>query len=148
MDRIDPHQETPSQETRSSGAATPSPRGWRVGFLLLGWVFFALGAVGAFLPVLPTTPFMILALWAFSRSSQRFHLWLLNHRIVGPPLQRWTEHRVVPLLAKIAAVTAMAASLAYLIWFSDIPAYAVVLSALFMAGAAGYVLTRPGRTPG
>ena len=91
---------------------------------------------------------MILALWAFARSSRRFHDWLYNHRIFGPPLQRWSEHRVVPLHAKVAAVTAMVASLVYLIWFSDVPGYAIVLTALVMAGAAAYVLTRPSRAPG
>ncbi|MCG8509935.1 MAG: YbaN family protein [Rhodospirillales bacterium] len=143
MKTVDSRQDTPDADTIPA-----SPRGWRVVFFLLGWIFFGLGAVGAFLPVLPTTPFMILALWAFARSSRRFHDWLYNHRIFGPPLQRWSEHRVVPLHAKVAAVTAMVASLVYLIWFSDVPGYAIVLTALVMAGAAAYVLTRPSRAPG
>lgn len=143
-----------TQETANGSApaavepALPTPRGWRIGFFVLGWVFFGLGAVGAALPVLPTTPFMILALWAFARSSRRFHDWLYTHRIFGPPLRRWAEHRVVPLHAKIAAATAMSGSLVYLIWFSDIPGYAITVTALIMAGAATYVLTRPSRVPG
>jgi uncharacterized membrane protein YbaN (DUF454 family) len=60
----------------------------RWAFLALAWVSFALGVVGLVLPVVPTTPFMLVALWAFSRSSRRFHDWLYHHRIFGPPLQR------------------------------------------------------------
>jgi uncharacterized protein len=140
--------QNPTPASESTETVPPRPRGWRIGFFLLGWLFFGIGAVGAVLPVLPTTPFMILALWAFARSSRRFHTWLYTHRLFGPPLQRWTEHRVVPTHAKIAAVIAMAASLSYLIWFSDVPGYAVVLTAVVMAGAAAYVLSRPGRAPG
>jgi len=142
----------PQPETSAGPRPQPSvpatPRGWRIGFFLLGWLFFGVGAVGAVLPVLPTTPFMILALWAFARSSKRFHDWLYTHRIFGPPLRRWSEHRVIPRHAKAAAVTAMSASLIYLIWFSNAPAYTIILTALIMAVGAAYVLTRPSRIPG
>ena len=50
-------------------------------YLVLGWVFFSLGAVGVVLPLLPTTPFMVLALWAFSRGSVRFEQWLYHHPV-------------------------------------------------------------------
>lgn len=55
----------------------------------LGWFFVILGAIGAVLPLLPTTPFMILALGLFARSSPKFHAMLLNHKWFGPPLQQW-----------------------------------------------------------
>lgn len=80
-------------------------------FFALGWVFFLLGVLGFLLPVMPGTVFMILALWAFSRSSRRFHRWLYTHRWFGPPLQRWVEHRVVPWSARIVAYGSMLASL-------------------------------------
>lgn len=144
--------DTQEQEGYSGSPPSPSvpakPRGWRIGFFLLGWLFFGVGAVGAVLPVLPTTPFMILALWAFARSSTRFHDWLYTHRIFGPPLRRWSEHRVIPRHAKVAAVAAMSASLTYLIWFSNVPAYAIALTALIMAVGAAYVLSRPSRIRG
>jgi uncharacterized membrane protein YbaN (DUF454 family) len=82
-------------------------------YFSLGWLFFALGAAGAVLPVLPTTPFLLLSLWAFSRSSQRFHDWLYNHRWFGPPLQRWRRDRALPWSVKAVAFAGMAASLAY-----------------------------------
>ncbi len=117
-------------------------------YFSLGWVFFGLGVLGAFLPVLPTTPLMILALWAFSKSSPRFHDWLYTHKIFGPPLQRWQEHRVIPVIAKIAAVGAMTASLAYLVFFTATPWLYLMLTAVLMAAGATYILTKPSRAPG
>jgi len=118
-----------------------------VAFVALGWTFFGLGAIGVFLPVLPTTPFMLAALWAFARGSPRFHGWLYNHRLFGPPLQRWERHRVIPAHAKALAVVAMLASLAYMAWFTDAHDFAVAAAALFMAAALCYILPKPSRVP-
>ncbi|MBI5070745.1 MAG: YbaN family protein [Deltaproteobacteria bacterium] len=93
--------------------AARGPAGLRWAYFLVGWVFFALGLLGAFLPVLPTTPFMLLALWAFSQSSRRFHDWLYHHRVFGPSLQAWRRERVVPRGVKAVAFCSMVASLLY-----------------------------------
>lgn len=55
----------------------------------LGWLALILGIIGAFLPLLPTTPLVLLASWCFARSSRRFHHWLLNQRHLGPIITRW-----------------------------------------------------------
>lgn len=112
-----------------------------------GWFFFGLGILGAFLPVLPTTPFMILALWAFSNGSERLRKWLFNHRTFGPPLRLWERHRVIPAHAKIAATGAMSLSLAWMIFFSSLEWHWVVVAAALMAYGAWYVLTKPSRPP-
>ncbi|MDH5179658.1 MAG: YbaN family protein [Gammaproteobacteria bacterium] len=116
-------------------------------YLVLGWVFFGTGVVGAFLPVLPTTPFMILALWMFSKSSQRFHDWLYDHRIFGPSLQRWQTHRVIPPLAKLMSISMMSASFIYLVGWSSAPFWAVTCAGLLMAYGAWFILTKPSKTP-
>jgi len=116
-------------------------------YLLLGWLFFAIGLLGAFLPVLPTTPLMILALWAFARSSQRLHDWLYTHRTFGPPLQRWQEHRVIPVSAKMASIGAMSASLGYMLVFSDLSPAILLVTAALMAYGGWYVLTKPSSVP-
>jgi uncharacterized membrane protein YbaN (DUF454 family) len=126
---------------------SPKPGGLRWVYFALGWVFFGLGALGAVLPVLPTTPLMILALWAFSKSSARFQTWLYTHRVFGPPLRRWREHRVIPPAAKLAAVTAMAVSLGYLAGFTAAPLALLVATGGLMLGAAGYIVSRPSRPP-
>ena len=63
--------------------------------IILGWFFLALGAVGAVLPILPTTPFLTVALALFSKSSPRFHQMLLDNRWFGPTLRQWEETRTV-----------------------------------------------------
>jgi len=70
----------------------------------------ALGIAGAFLPVLPTTPFLLLAAWAAGKGWPQFEAWLLTHPRWGPPIRRWRDHRAVPRSAKWAATLAMLAS--------------------------------------
>ena len=115
----------------------------RILYFVLGWVFFALGAVGVILPVLPTTPFMILALWAFAKSSQRFHNWLYNHPLFGPPLQKWQQHRVIPLPAKVLSISMMSLSFIYLVFYRNLQLYWLVLTAALMLYAAWFILTKP-----
>lgn len=112
-------------------------------YLLLGWLFFALGATGVVIPGLPTVPFMLVALWAFSRSSARFHDWLYSHPLFGPPLQRWRDHRVIPVRAKVLAVVTMTISLAYMIFVADVSTWVVVVTVLVMISAATYILSQP-----
>ncbi len=72
--------------------------------LSIGWICVGLGFIGIFVPGLPTTIFLIVALWAFTKSSKKLRVWLLNHKKFGPFLRDWQEHRVVPLIAKILMV--------------------------------------------
>lgn len=117
----------------------------RYGLIAFGWLNVGLGVVGAFLPVMPTTIFFIVALWAFSRSSLRFHGWLYNHPRFGPPLQAWHKHRVIPLPAKLFAVAMMSASLIYVsVYVAE--SWLLPLGLSLMLGAvAAYILTRPHR---
>ncbi len=119
----------------------------RIVYFSLGWLFFFIGAVGVILPVLPTTPFMLLALWAFSRSSERFHNWLYHHKFFGPPIQKWCKYRVIPLQAKIIALSVMLSSMVYLLIFaSHHYIYKVSASVLILYGAF-FILTKPSRPP-
>lgn len=110
-----------------------------------GWLCVALGVLGAVLPVLPTTPFLLLALWAFSRSSPRFHAWLLHHPWLGRYVQEWERHRIIPLRAKIIALVSMALSLTWAVFYSSAPWYALAAMAAFMAYGAFYILSKPSR---
>lgn len=125
----------------------PLPHPTKTFFITIGWVFVALGIIGAFLPVMPTTPFMLLALWSFARSSQRFHDWLYYHTLFGPPLQKWTQYRVIPLTAKIASVSMMSVSFIYVAWFLDLPNYIDALILVGMVFAAWFILSKPSRVP-
>jgi uncharacterized membrane protein YbaN (DUF454 family) len=75
--------------------------------IAFGLLFVGLGVLGIFLPVLPTTPLLLLALACFARSSERLHGWLLSHRAFGPLLKHWHETRSMPRSAKIAAVASI-----------------------------------------
>ena len=130
-----------SPDTSEAVACT----GVRYGLLLFGWLNILLGMAGLFLPMFPTTIFLILALWAFSKSSPRFHRWLYNHPRLGRTLREWHAHRVIPPRAKLLAVGMMAGSLAFVtVYVADdwtLPAgLAAVLTVI-----SGYILTRPSR---
>lgn len=70
-----------------------------------GWLFVLLGLIGALLPVMPTTPFMILAVACFAETSPRFHRMLLNNRWIGAPLKQWDQTKTVRRRTKVQAVT-------------------------------------------
>ena len=112
-------------------------------YIAVGCVAVALGVVGIFLPLLPTTPFLLIAAWAFTRSSPRLEAWLTTHPRLGPPILAWRERRAIPLRAKILAVTAIAASLAYILLSASIPVYGKVAATLMLAASSTFILTRP-----
>ena len=71
--------------------------------LILGHVFLLLGIVGAVLPLLPTTPFLLLAAYCYSKSSNKFHTFIINHKYFGPPINDWRRNGVINLKVKILA---------------------------------------------
>lgn len=79
---------------------------WTISTISLG-----LGIIGIFLPLLPTTPFILLAAFCYGRSSPRFYNLLMNHPRLGPPLRQWKEKRSVPRRAKLIAITMLALTL-------------------------------------
>ncbi|HET8539008.1 MAG TPA: YbaN family protein [Anaeromyxobacter sp.] len=113
--------------------------------LALGWIFFGLGLLGTVLPLLPTTPFMLLALWAFSTGSRRFHAWLYHHRVFGPPLRRWDRDRVIPRWAKAVAVASMTASFLWAWLGTDAPWYGLAAMGVVMAAGVAYIARFPSR---
>lgn len=83
----------------------------RLFWLTTGWLSVGLGVIGIFLPLLPTTPFLLLAAYAFSRGSERLHTWLVEHPRLGPPINDWRAHRAVSRRSKITATGFMLALL-------------------------------------
>ena len=83
----------------------------RVLLVVAGFAFVGLGILGAFLPVLPTTPFLLLAAACFARTSARFYNLLLNSRTFGPLIVEWRRHRSIPWRTKLWAIGLMAATL-------------------------------------
>ena len=111
--------------------------------LVAGLASVVLAGLGVFLPLLPTTPFLLLAAWCFSRSSERLHGWLRRQRTFGPILADWEEHGAVRLPVKIVATVMMLALISYPLMFGTF-----VLPLKLLAGASAlavliFVWTRP-----
>jgi uncharacterized membrane protein YbaN (DUF454 family) len=90
----------PRQALRLLDCKKQSPRWLRWTWLVCGAVCLATGFVGIVLPLLPTTPFVLLAAFCFSRGSERYEQWLLNHPRFGPMVRDWRANGAVPLRAK------------------------------------------------
>lgn len=115
----------------------------RWGWFALGWVMVALGFVGALLPVMPTTIFLILAAACFSHSSPRFERWLLDHKWFGPSIRRWRESRAIPRRAKIVAIASMAGGYGVMLLTAKPPLWGGLLVGAGLLGCALYVASRP-----
>ena len=87
------------------------PRLQRLLFFVSGSIFVALATLGVLLPLLPTTPFLLLAAACYARSSSRFHSWLLANRIFGPTIRQWQESRSIALRTKLMAIFMLMATL-------------------------------------
>lgn len=87
-------------------------QGKRILYLILGWFSLITGIIGIFLPLLPTTPLVLLAAWCFSRSSERFHTWLIEHKVFGPILRDWQSSDGIPRKARNRAIIFMWAGMA------------------------------------
>ncbi|KPF73004.1 hypothetical protein IP88_09735 [alpha proteobacterium AAP81b] len=113
-------------------------------WIALGCTSVALGAAGVVLPLLPTTPFVLLAAWAFAKSSPRLHDWLLAHNMFGPLIADWRRNGAIAPRAKVASVLAMAAAFGLSLALAA-PAWLLAVQGAVLAASAAFVLSRPGR---
>jgi uncharacterized membrane protein YbaN (DUF454 family) len=131
----------------SSPEAQPSQRPLWQRVLWLGGGALALltGLVGIFLPLLPTTPFVLLAAFCFSRGSARWEAWMLSHPRFGPIVRDWREHRAVPLRAKQFATIMMTIGS---VWAAfTLPLRVAWLPALCCAAVGTWLWRLPTRRP-
>lgn len=115
----------------------------RAGYIALGCLFLLLGFIGALLPLMPTTVFLIAAAWAFSRSSPRLEAWLLTHRRFGPTLVAWRTNGAMSRRAKIAACTGKTIGYALFLALAKPPAWLALTVLAVMASVAVWIIRRP-----
>jgi uncharacterized membrane protein YbaN (DUF454 family) len=109
---------------------------------VFGIASLLLGFLGALLPVLPSTCFLISAAYFFGKSSPRFEAWMLNHPKYGHAIRSWRETRSIPLVGKIAAVGSMVVS-GVLLSLSQAPMLTIVFGLFGLVFSGWYVLSRP-----
>ena len=108
-----------------------------------GCLSLLLALIGVPLPLLPTTPFVILAAFCFSKSSERLHNWLLNHKIFGPSIRDWNETGSIPLKAKILATVMMAGAF-LLAWAFHAPPHVLIAQLTILPLVGLFIWSRPG----
>jgi uncharacterized membrane protein YbaN (DUF454 family) len=110
-------------------------------WISLGGLSLALGIIGIPLPLLPTTPFLLLAAFAFSQGSPRLHTWLIEHAHLGPPIAAWRAHRAVSRASKRAATAALTLVFG-MAWIADVPGWMLVAHALLLVTIGTFLWTR------
>lgn len=114
----------------------------RIILILIGSVSFALGVLGIFLPMLPTTPFLLLSAAAWLKASPSLYEWLLNHRIFGEYIRNFREHRAIPLRVKIISVSMVWLTIGYcIIAVVDEWWWAQLLMALLATAISWHILS-------
>ena len=114
----------------------------RIFLIILGCISLALGVLGIFLPMLPTTPFLLLSAAAWLKASPPLYEWLLNHRVFGEYIRNFREHRAIPLRVKIISVTLVWLTIGYCIFFVvDEWWWAQVLMGLLATAISWHILS-------
>ncbi|MEM6681965.1 MAG: YbaN family protein [Pseudomonadota bacterium] len=126
-----------------------TPRGSQTGWLtraifgFVGIAALALGIVGIFVPLLPTTPLVILSAACFAKASPRVENWLLQHKTFGPMIINWRRNRAIPIGAKVAACVGVVAGFTLFSVFSSPPLWLQGIVAVILFAVTAYVVTRP-----
>ncbi len=89
---------------------------YRLLLIAAGWFSLALGVIGIVVPLMPTTVFVLAAAFCFARSSERFHLWLMQHRLFGPMVRNYQSGQGLPRRVRRRAVMVMWATMALSVW--------------------------------
>ena len=116
--------------------------GIRFFWLLAGLLALALGVIGIALPLLPTTPFLLIAAFAFAQSSERLHRWLLAHRIFGPLIDNWHKYGSIDRQSKRIAIATIVVT-PVLTWFIGAPFWALGGQLIVLTIAAVFIVSRP-----
>ncbi len=114
----------------------------RIFWLAIGGMALACGIAGIVLPLVPTTPFLLLAAFAFARSSPALHRWLVTHPRLGPPIEHWRAHGAISRPAKRWAIAFMLGALGLSV-AAGVATYVILVQAAVLVAVAAFILSRP-----
>lgn len=115
----------------------------RIIFLSLGLLTTLLGFIGIFLPLLPTTPFLLLSAYFFSKSSETLHNWLINHKIFGPIIRDWRMYGIIRKRAKIISMILIVILFGYTMIFVKVKIIIKAVVLLIGLSVSTFIVTRP-----
>lgn len=132
------------RKAQSARIAPESPyvRQMRIFWLLSGFMAVGLGFIGIILPLLPTVPFLLLAAFCFARSSERFHIWLVEHPTLGPPITDWQSTGAIRRNAKWMATASIAAAFGMSV-FLGLKFWVLGVQAIVLACVLIFIWSRP-----
>lgn len=108
-----------------------------------GWHCLSLGFIGIFVPILPTTPFVLLAAFCFSRGSNNLHEWLLKQKTFGPLIHDWHHHGIIRRHVKWTATGLIVILLGYSVFFAPSTILVKIALAFIAVGVIGFICSRP-----
>ncbi len=111
-------------------------------YIFLGLLFLVLGFIGLLLPIIPTTPFILVSVWFFARSSKKLENWLVNHKIFGKSIRDWKEKGAISKKAKMSAIPLILFSFSATIYFSEL-FYLNLFLAFLGVSISTFIITRP-----
>ena len=114
----------------------------RMFWLVIGILSLGCGIAGTVLPLVPTTPFVLVSVFAFAKSSPRLHNWLINHPKFGPLIQNWQQHGAIDRRTKTIALTVMVLT-PIVTWLIGASSLVVIIQIIVLSCSAIFIVTRP-----
>ncbi len=114
-------------------------------FIFFGFLALTLGVIGIFLPLLPTTPLLILSAYCFSKGSEKLHAWLLSRPKIGPMIKDWEENKIIRPKAKFLSTVMITLLFGYTLIFVNVAWWIKVFSTLIGVCVLTFILTRKSR---
>ena len=116
-------------------------------YIAVGWFCLCLGFIGIFLPLLPTTPFVLLAAFCFSHGSTTLHRWLLTQKTFGPMIRDWNQHGIIRLRVKWTSAILIVLMIGYPVVFGPLSQLIKIALVAVGIGVIGFIWSRPSKVP-
>lgn len=113
----------------------------KLSLIIIGSIFVILGTLGIFLPLLPTTPFLLLAAACYLKSSEKLHDWLLNHKLLGKFISNYIKYKAISIRSKVVSITLLWLTIGYSILFVASLFYVRIILLVIAIGVSIHLLS-------